>query len=195
MSIRPRRGQTTCPASTASVRALPSGLDGRSSFMALASCVEAGRSGDPEHEPEVTNPGDRRPAVGTARTVRARTGCLALVEDLAARDRGADTRTGSRPMTAIAAEGREMIRSFFGHEHEELIAGIDRLHEVAWDLPGLSAPETARRLWGVLHWVEETLQPHMAWEEQWLLPTIDDRAPTRWATSLVRFDHRQIARQ
>jgi len=98
-------------------------------------------------------------------------------------------------MTAIAAEGREMIRSFFGHEHEELIAGIDRLHEVAWDLPGLSAPETSRRLCGVLHWVEETLQPHMAWEEQWLLPTIDDRAPTRWATSLVRFDHRQIAKQ
>jgi iron-sulfur cluster repair protein YtfE (RIC family) len=98
-------------------------------------------------------------------------------------------------MTATATEGRQMLRSFVQHEHVELISGIDRLHEVAWDLPNLSAPQMSTRLWSVLRWIEETLQPHMAWEERWLSPTIDDRARTRWATQLVRFDHRQIAKQ
>jgi len=98
-------------------------------------------------------------------------------------------------MTAIATEDREMIRSFVDHEHEELAAGIDRLHEVAWELPSLSAPQRTTRLRTVLHWIEETLQPHMAWEETWLFPRIDDRAQTRWATHLVRFDHRQIRHQ
>ena len=98
-------------------------------------------------------------------------------------------------MTAIATEGRMMIRSFVDHEHQELISGIDHLHEVAWELPSLSAPQASTRLSRVLRWVEETLQPHMAWEETWLFATIDDRAQTRWATHLVRFDHRQIAKQ
>jgi hypothetical protein len=43
--------------------------------------------------------------------------------------------------------------------------------------------------------VDEVLKPHMAWEESWLFPQIDDRARTPWATRLIRFDHRQIARQ
>ena len=47
----------------------------------------------------------------------------------------------------------------------------------------------------VLRWVDETIRPHMAWEESWLFPQIDDRAQTPWATSLVRFDHRQILDQ
>lgn len=98
-------------------------------------------------------------------------------------------------MTATATEGRQMIRSFVDHEHEELLAGIDHLHEVAWDLPSLAPQQVSTRLWNVLHWVEETLQPHMAWEETWLFPSIDDRAQTRWATHLIRFDHRQIAKQ
>jgi iron-sulfur cluster repair protein YtfE (RIC family) len=98
-------------------------------------------------------------------------------------------------MTATANEGRQMIRSFVDHEHEELLTGINHLHEVAWDLPSLAPQQASTRLWSVMRWVEETLRPHMAWEETWLFPTIDDRAQTRWATHLVRFDHRQIAKQ
>jgi hypothetical protein len=98
-------------------------------------------------------------------------------------------------MTAIASEGRQMIRSFVDHEHDELAAGMDRLHEVAWELPSLAAPQRTTKLRLVLHWIEEMLRPHMAWEETWLFPRIDDRAETRWATHLVRFDHRQIAQQ
>ncbi len=98
-------------------------------------------------------------------------------------------------MTASATGGRQMIRSFVDHEHGELAGGIDWIHEVACELPTLPAPAIAARLDRVLRWVDETLKPHMAWEETWLFPTIDDRAKTRWATRLVRFDHRQIKQQ
>ena len=43
-------------------------------------------------------------------------------------------------MTALATGGRQMLRSFVDHEHEELVDGIDRMHEVACELPTLSAP-------------------------------------------------------
>lgn len=98
-------------------------------------------------------------------------------------------------MTASATDGRQMIRSFVDHEHDELISGIDRMHEVACELPTLPVPSRSTRIQGVLRWVDETLRPHMAWEETWLFPTIDDRAQTRWATRLIRLDHRQITQQ
>jgi iron-sulfur cluster repair protein YtfE (RIC family) len=98
-------------------------------------------------------------------------------------------------MTATEIGGRQMIRSFVDHEHDELVVGIDRMHEVACELPLLPAPQMTARVDGVLRWVDQTLHPHMAWEETWLFPTLDDRVPTRWATRLVRFDHRQITQQ
>ncbi len=98
-------------------------------------------------------------------------------------------------MTAMTIDGRTVIRSFVEHEHEELAAGIDRIHEVAWDLPLLPVGQQSARIAGVLHWVEETLRPHMAWEEAWLFPQIDARARTPWATRMARFDHRQISDQ
>jgi iron-sulfur cluster repair protein YtfE (RIC family) len=94
-----------------------------------------------------------------------------------------------------ATQGREVIRSFAEHEHAELAIGIERMHELASVLPSVSVDGIAGRVDGVIRWVDETLKPHMAWEETWLFPQIDDRAQTLWATKLVRFDHRQIARQ
>ena len=98
-------------------------------------------------------------------------------------------------MTATETGGRQMVRAFIDHEHHELAGGIDRIHEVACELPALSAPAMSLRIERVLRWVDETLQPHMAWEESSLYSAIDDRAQTRWATRLVRFDHRQIRHQ
>jgi iron-sulfur cluster repair protein YtfE (RIC family) len=98
-------------------------------------------------------------------------------------------------MTASGTGSRTVIRSFVEHEHQELVAGIDRIHEVGCELPALSVNQMSVRVGGVLRWVEGTLKPHMAWEEQWLFPTIDQRAQTPWATRLIRFDHRQIAQQ
>ena len=98
-------------------------------------------------------------------------------------------------MTSLATGSRAVIRSFVEHEHQELVAGIDRIHEVACELPTLGVNQMSVRVGDVLRWVEGTLKPHMAWEEEWLFPTIDERADTPWATRLIRFDHRQIAHQ
>jgi iron-sulfur cluster repair protein YtfE (RIC family) len=98
-------------------------------------------------------------------------------------------------MTTLEAGSRTVIRSFVEHEHHELVAGIDHIHEVACELPTLSVNQMSVRVGGVLRWVDQTLKPHMTWEEQWLFPTIDERAQTPWATRLIRFDHRQIVQQ
>ena len=59
-----------------------------------------------------------------------------------------------------------------------------------------SRPTRCRRGWrGSSAGSTRRSAPHMAWEESWLYPQIDDRAQTPWATSLVRFDHRQILEQ
>jgi iron-sulfur cluster repair protein YtfE (RIC family) len=96
---------------------------------------------------------------------------------------------------AVAIDGREAVHAFVEHEHAELTAGIARIHELACDLPNRPASELLVHVGDVLRWVEHTLKPHMAWEESWLFPQIDAQAHTLWATRLVRFDHRQIARQ
>jgi iron-sulfur cluster repair protein YtfE (RIC family) len=98
-------------------------------------------------------------------------------------------------MTSLRTEGGTAIRSFVEHEHHELVAGIDRIHEVACELPTLGVNQMSVRVGGILRWVDQTLKPHMAWEEEWLFPTIDERAHTPWATRMIRFDHRQIAQQ
>jgi iron-sulfur cluster repair protein YtfE (RIC family) len=98
-------------------------------------------------------------------------------------------------MTTIERDGRTMIQSFVAHEHHELVAGIDHIHDVACDLPTAPANQMSAKVGAVLRWVDTTLKPHMTWEEQWLFPQIDQRARTPWATRLLRFDHRQITRQ
>jgi iron-sulfur cluster repair protein YtfE (RIC family) len=98
-------------------------------------------------------------------------------------------------MTSTAMQGRHTISSFVEHEHEELVAALDRIHRVAEELHGLPADRKAHSVADALRWVDETLKPHMAWEESWLCPEIDTRAQTTWVTRLVRFDHRQIAHQ
>lgn len=90
------------------------------------------------------------------------------------------------------ADDKHVIRAFVEHEHEELKPGVDRIHGAACDLASLPADQMSVRVAAVLHWVERTLKPHMAWEESWLYPQIDDRARTPWATRLIRYDHQQI---
>jgi len=98
-------------------------------------------------------------------------------------------------MTTTMTNGRQVIRAFVEHEHQELEAGIERIHRSAEDLPRLAVDQKSAAVTRVLRWVDEVLKPHMTWEETWLFPQIDDRERTPWATRLVRFDHRQIAQQ
>jgi hypothetical protein len=95
-------------------------------------------------------------------------------------------------MTSQAAGDHGVVRSFVEHEHRELDAGIGRIHDLACRLAELPAHEMAARVDGVLHWVSESLRPHMAWEEAWLRPQAVEGGAARWAMRLVTFDHRQI---
>jgi len=98
-------------------------------------------------------------------------------------------------MTGASTEVRLAIQTFAEHEHDELAAGVDRIHELADELADLPIDQRAGRLAKVCRWIETDLQPHMSWEESWLFPQIDTRAGTPWATRLVRFDHQQIHAQ
>ena len=98
-------------------------------------------------------------------------------------------------MTGASTDGRQAIRAFAEHEHEELAAGIGRIHELGEELATMPVDQRAAGIRKVLHWVDADLKPHMAWEESWLFPLIDDRTRTSWATRYARFDHQQIAAQ
>ena len=98
-------------------------------------------------------------------------------------------------MAAVSTVGRQAIRRFAEHEHEELAAGIDRIHELGEEMAQLPVDRRAAGIRWVLHWIDADLKPHMAWEESWLFPQIDVRARTPWATRVIRFDHQQIAAQ
>lgn len=83
-------------------------------------------------------------------------------------------------------------RAFAEHEHRDLAAGINRLHEVACSIGRTATPELSVAVLGVLHWLDVTLEPHVAWEEGWLYPEVDVRSGSVWATRAARFDHGQI---
>jgi iron-sulfur cluster repair protein YtfE (RIC family) len=98
-------------------------------------------------------------------------------------------------MTGASTDSRQAIRTFVEHEHDELAAGIDRIHELGEELAFMPVDQRTTSIRKVLHWIDADLKPHMAWEDSWLFPEIDARAGTPWATRLVRFDHQQIAAQ
>ena len=97
-------------------------------------------------------------------------------------------------MSAIT-EGREAVRTFVDHEHEELRTAVEWIHEVAAGMSRLPVDQRSDIVRRITHWVDADLKPHMAWEESWLFPDIDDGTVPHWATRLVRFDHRQITTQ
>ena len=84
------------------------------------------------------------------------------------------------------------VWAFAEHEHRDLARGINRIHDVACEVGRWATPELTSHVLEVLHWLDSTLAPHIAWEEAWLYPEIDARIGTPWATRAARFDHRQI---
>jgi iron-sulfur cluster repair protein YtfE (RIC family) len=94
-------------------------------------------------------------------------------------------------MTISADEGHAMW-AFAEHEHRDLARGINRIHDVACLVGHLATPELSARVLDVLHWLDGTLGPHMAWEDGWLFPEIDARTGNPSATRAARFEHRQI---
>jgi iron-sulfur cluster repair protein YtfE (RIC family) len=94
------------------------------------------------------------------------------------------------PMTSGADEDRA-VWAFAEHEHVDLARGIDRIHDVACAV-GLPTPELSGRVLDILRWLDDTLGPHIAWEDGWLFPEIDARSGYQATTIAARFEHRQI---
>ena len=93
-----------------------------------------------------------------------------------------------------AATAPGAVWAFAEHEHRDLTRGLNRIHETACEVQGWVAPELPTHLLGILDWFDHVLAPHLAWEEAWLFPEIDERTGTPWATRSARFDHQQIRR-
>lgn len=89
--------------------------------------------------------------------------------------------------TVINAE-----HEFTEHEHHELIGGLGRIHAVGLAAGNISRRDLADQLLKVLAWIEESLMPHVRWEEEVVYREIDLRAGTHWATSVMRYEHGQL---
>ena len=92
-----------------------------------------------------------------------------------------------------ATEVFEAIRAFGEHEHRDLARGLDRIHAAGCTIGKGLKVDDGRAIRDVLRWSEDTLQPHIDWEESWLYPQIDGLTRTTWATRAARFDHTQIS--
>jgi hemerythrin-like domain-containing protein len=84
--------------------------------------------------------------------------------------------------------------AFVEHEHSELAAGIERLHELGSRVGSVTPQDLADGLLHVLDWFDRVFVPHAVWEEHTLYDRIDARAGTVWTTKLMRFEHFQIRR-
>jgi hemerythrin-like domain-containing protein len=92
-------------------------------------------------------------------------------------------------LSAASAE-----HAFAEHEHRELRAGMDRIHELACTVARSAEPSVAPAVTEALEWLVTVLAPHAAWEDGWLYPHMDSRAGTHWATRVMAFEHQQIRR-
>jgi hemerythrin-like domain-containing protein len=94
-------------------------------------------------------------------------------------------------MTTTAADA-QAVWAFAEHEHRDLARGINQVHDLACEIGRTSASDLSAALLRVLGWMDSTLAPHIAWEETWLYPEIDQRLGTPWATRAATFDHQQV---
>jgi hypothetical protein len=94
-----------------------------------------------------------------------------------------------------ATEVSEAVLAFTEHEHLDLARGIDRIHEVGCTIGTRPSTETLLAIRDVLRWAGSVLEPHLAWEESWLYPRIEQLTGTPWSTRSARYDHGQVRGQ
>ncbi len=93
----------------------------------------------------------------------------------------------TRSMQADAVE-----RRFLEQEHREIANGLGRITLVAEQAERFSVPDAVAELNSLLLWLETSLEPHTAWEEEWLYPRLNELAGSEWPARLLAFDHQQI---
>ena len=60
-------------------------------------------------------------------------------------------------MAGSSTDGRQAIRTFAEHEHQDLAAGIGRIHELREELATMPVDQRAASIGKVLHWVDADL--------------------------------------
>ena len=94
-------------------------------------------------------------------------------------------------MTAPITAGESR---FEAQEHRDLTVGLSRIDDLIEHAAGLDSDALWARLHDARHWLDQEVRPHMAWEDRWLYPHLDEIAGTPWATRSAHMEHRQIER-
>ena len=81
----------------------------------------------------------------------------------------------AHPMTA--GESR-----FEAQEHRDLALGLAHIEDIVERSPELGPRVCGRGCTTTLGWLDHEVRPHMAWEDRWLYPQLDEIAGTPWAT-------------
>jgi hemerythrin-like domain-containing protein len=97
-------------------------------------------------------------------------------------------------MSALADAGDAVERRFVDQEHREILHSLGRVEEVAELAGSLAAVDLVSSVASLVHWLEGTVAPHMAWEEAWLFGELRVRTGSDWLARLLRFDHTQLRR-
>ena len=97
-------------------------------------------------------------------------------------------------MAKVMQPADAVERRFVEQEHREIARGIGRIQEVAELAGSLAARDLSASLRSLVRWLETSLAPHVAWEDQWLYPKLVDRVGSEWPATLMRFEHAQIRR-
>jgi iron-sulfur cluster repair protein YtfE (RIC family) len=92
-------------------------------------------------------------------------------------------------MTAPITAGESR---FEAQEHRDLTIGLSRIEDLVDQAADLGSDALWVRLHDTLRWLDHDVRPHMAWEDRWLYPQLDEIAGTPWATRSAHFEHRQI---
>lgn len=95
-------------------------------------------------------------------------------------------------MTTELEAGAGITRRFVEQEHRELAPGVASIDEVAARIEPTTAAEVPHQVRVLLDWFTQRFEQHLAWEDAWLYPQLDELAGTPWVTRLMRFEHDQI---
>lgn len=95
-------------------------------------------------------------------------------------------------MNIRTSQADSIERQFVAHEHQEIARGLERLTEVADGCDRVAVADLIHGLNEVLRWLEQSLEPHAVWEEQWLHPRLDEFSGSHLPTAILSFEHRQI---
>jgi iron-sulfur cluster repair protein YtfE (RIC family) len=95
-------------------------------------------------------------------------------------------------MVTRSVQADAVERRFLEQEHREIANGLGRVTMVAEQAERFSVPDAVAELNGLLLWLETSLEPHAAWEEEWLYPRLNELAHSDWPARILSFDHQQI---